>query len=398
VRRGTCGGARREARRPRRRDDERFPSADPPPRHPDDVTFCDAIFHARAAAKRAATMSYAEAPPSAFVGADLLRHILACADEPRAVACAACVARAWREAADAERQRLLHACIRALGAADGAAFHAACFSADGDPQARRQAGARFSSRLEYARHRARCLAALRADGDAAAPGGGARLLAAHAHVQANARRFRGAVYGPLLTEVAFEEPFHAAWLWQQCAPFAWASFLATCAQDTEALLVDMARFGTCVVFCAPCDDAHDAHADDVAETRRGVEEACAGVRIVGDAASLVHAPCAVRRCLSDMAGLHQVLVAHAQRAEDVAALLDARPRVASLLATLPAEGGDGDAGASASRVAWVWHAGPRAGELLPRAPRAARLPDVPPLLRAALGRRDAWCSGDAADV
>jgi hypothetical protein len=347
-------------------------------------------------AAAAAAMAYAgEAAPSpCFLGADVLRHILACADEARAVACAACVARAWRTAADAERARLLHACSRALGAADGAAFHAACFSADGDPQARRQAGARFSARLAYACHRARCLAALRADGDAVALDGGARVMAAHAHVQANARRFRGAVYGPLLAELSFEHAWHAAWLDEQCGPFVWSSFLATCVQDREALLKALARFGVCVMFAPSHDDDDDAEDDD-----RGVEEACcAGVRIVGDAASLVHAPPAVRRCLCDMAGLRTVLVAQAERAEDVAAMLQARPLVAALLTTLPAApaGGGDDGGVSAPRVAWAWHAGPRAGELLPRAPQAERVPDAPPLLRAALGRRAAWCSSDAA--
>lgn len=297
----------------------------------------------------------------------VLSLVFALLDDARALATCACVSRSWRTLAAAERARLRAAYARALGEDEGNVFVDAAFSRTADPQAVRQAGWSLRARAAYVPHRRRCLAALRREADEAAPERGANLLAAHAYVQENAHRFRDHVFGPLLAELAFLEPWHAACVADACPAFLWHSFLVSTDEDYDCLCRELARFGACVARLP--DDAVP-------------EEPAAPWADVEDASGLVQAPHAVLRALCDVGRLRVTAVAEADDLAHAAQLLR-RSSAPALFAMLPA---------AAGREAWRLCAAPRAGEHLQMPlPRCARVPDAPPLILAALGRRADWC-------
>jgi hypothetical protein len=217
-------------------------------------------------------------------------------------------------------------------------------------------------------------AALRTEAEEAAPERGANLLAAHAFVQENAHLFRESVYGPLLTELAFAEHAHAACVADACPTFIWHAFLVSTDNDYDCLCRELARFGACVARLP-------ANLGDEAAVP---EEPAA---LWGDAGELVHAPPLVLRALCDVGGLRLLAVAEASDLSQAASVLR-RSDAPAMFAMLPAPG------APSGREAWRLCApAPRAGEQMPTAlPRCARVPDAPPLVLAALGRRADWCA------
>lgn len=296
--------------------------------------------------------------------AEVLALVFAFLDDARALATCACVSHGWRTLAAAERARLRAAYARALGEE----FVDAAFSRTADPQAVRQAGWSLRGRAAYLPHRRRCLAALRREADDGAPERGANLLAAHAFVQENAHLFRNHVFGPLLAELAFLEPWHAACIADACPAFLWQSFLVSTDEDYDLLCRELARFGACVARLP--DDAVP-------------EEPAAPWADVEDASALVQAPHAVLRALCDVGRLRMTGSADANDLAHAAQLLRSSSAPA-LFAMLPA---------AAGREAWRLCAAPRAGEQMAMPlPRCARVPDAPPLILAALGRRADWCA------
>lgn len=185
-----------------------------------------------------------------------------------------------------------------------------------------------------------------------------------------------------MTELAFAEPWHAACIADAVPPFLWLSFLVSTDEDNNLLCHELARFGACVARLS-------AELSPEVALVLDEPEAALGARWCGDASALVQAPPLVLRALCDVGGLRTLAVAEAEDVAQAAQLLR-RSAAPALLAVLPAT-------ALTQREAWRLCAAPRAGEPMMQPlslSRCARVPDAPPHVLAALGRRADWCRAD----